>query len=234
MTASNLTPRKQRIVAMAAVVVWVLAWVATQANPARADDPIGSSCGPNDSQRAHLTAYHGSRSLNPCISGTNLRLDIPRGPLNPACICYPRRFNVQEIRRIGQEDVQIGDKLVKLWHFSFKRFQIVDHGTINTTDGPGYTLSIKPKDFAQIGGANDSGTAMYTDLWIDKGTFSIAPLFGGIDIPEDSPLIEVVQGLDLVGTRLQLDIKYLVTYSDAPSDKGNFPVRLPNTELSIS
>lgn len=211
--------RRQRVVILAALIAFALLALVGLPRSAPADQPVGAACGPNDAHRADLKAYHGDRSVNPCISGTTLRLTI-KG-----------RWTVQEIRRVGKEEVQINGKTETLWHFSFKSFQIVRGGDLRTTDAAGKNLTISPDSFAQIGGTNDAGEAMYTDFWITDGTFSLT----GLDqIPASSPLLELVQGASLLGTALELDIKYLVTYSSDPSERGNYPVRLPNTELGLS
>ncbi|WP_018156530.1 hypothetical protein [Demetria terragena] len=219
MTQKRFAHHRQRIIVLASLIIFALAAAFVLPRAAPADSAIGAQCGPGDSHRASLTAYHGSRSVNPCISGTTLRLTI-KG-----------RWTVQEIRRVGKEEVTIGGKTETLLHFSFKRFQIVRGGDLRTTDAAGKNLTIEPQNFAQIGGENDAGEAMYTDFWITDGKFSLT----GLDqIPADSPLLELVQGASLLGTALELDIKYLVTYSAKASSKGNFPVRLPRTDLGLS
>ncbi|KGN34413.1 hypothetical protein N802_12740 [Knoellia sinensis KCTC 19936] len=196
-------------------------------------------CGANDANRATLRTHHGGIQMRPCLTGTNVNMNIPLGPWGygsyPFCAlgCYERRFQVDEIRRIGQEAVRMADGSTQnLWHFSFARFQVNKAMTFRTTNGTGHTASFIPDAFSQLGGKNDQGVVMYTDLWITDGSFGISG-FCGTPVAADSFLVALVQGSDIAGCQMNLNIKYLVTYNATPGATGQYPLRMPKTTVTV-
>lgn len=238
-TPSSILGRSgQRVLMVVTLVVALFAlsvWPLSSGPTARALTDT-HQCGPTDSYRATLRTYHGGITMRPCIADVNLKLKIPLGPWVLWCLCYERRFSVDEIRRIGstRESVKMGNGTTEsLWHLSFAKFSITKAGQLYTTDGNGYALNITPDAFAQLGGQNDVGTTMYTDLWVSGGNIGIAG-FCSIAVDVSSPLVELVQGSDLSGCQMELDIKYLVTYNSAPGSTGQYPLRLPLTNVTVS
>ncbi|WP_265444676.1 hypothetical protein [Flexivirga meconopsidis] len=228
--------RMQSLTVIVAVLLFVVTWLAlaTQTSASAASAP----CGPGDANRAALKTVHGERALRPCLSKVNLKLSIPQDGLRS-------RFNVKEIRRAGQETVKFADgSTEKLWHLSFASFKVLDGATIRTTDNNDAQVSITPDKEASFGGAADSGKPIYTDVWVSAATFRINLLLIGCLVPIDvsNPLLALVtvansaipNAITLGGCAIDMDIRYLVSYSDDPSSAGNYPVRLPNTTLSLS
>lgn len=228
--------RRQRALFVLALVVAMVIAALTVAS----DEPAvaASECGPGDQYRNDLSLGASDNSVQPCISGTNLALTVPRDCVGTVC---DTKYRVSEIRRHGQETVRYSDgSSEKLWHFTFKELNFRRDVSMRTDNNDAGQLSIDPSGPAHIGGTDDAGTAMYTDVWVSSGTFNItftdlpSPLLCTVDIPEDSPLVEVVQGGTIRGCGLDLDVKYLVSYDATSGADGGAPVRLPNTKLEVT
>lgn len=227
--------RRQRVVLVLTLVVAMVAAALTVAS----DEPAlaVSECGPGDQYRNDLALGATDDSVQPCVSGTSLALSVPRECVGTVC---DSKYRVSEIRRHGQETVRYSDgSSEKLWHFTFKELNFRRDVSMRTEDNEAGQLSIDPEGAAHIGGTNDAGTAMYTDVWVSSGTFNItitdlpSAILCTLDIPEDSPLVEVVQGGTIRGCGLDLDVKYLVSYDAKSGADGGAPVRLPKTKLEV-
>lgn len=231
----RLRRRQRAILAFAMVVALVVAALTVSA-----DEPAvaASECGAGDRYRNNLSLGASDQSVQPCVSGSNLKLSVPRDCVATVC---DSKYKVSEIRRHGQETVHYSDgRSEKLWHFTFKELTFRRDVSMRTDNNQAGQLSIDPSGVAHIGGTDDAGTAMYTDVWVSSGTFNItftdlpSPLLCTLDVPEDSPLVDVVQGGTIRGCGIDLDVKYLVSYDTKTAADGGSPVRLPNTKLEVT
>lgn len=227
--------RRQRVVLAITLVLAVVLCVLTVS----ADEPAAAlaECGPGDVHRNTLALGASDAAVRPCVAGTNLKIKVPRTCLLTVC---ENKYKVSEIRRHGRERVTYADGTSHdLWHFTFKALTFNRDVTMSTTDNAAGRLSIAPERAAHIGGTDEHGDAMYTDVWVSEGTFNItftdlpSVLACTLTIPADSPLVEVVQGGTIRGCGLDLDVKYLVSYSPTQAGSGS-PVRLPDTTLRVT
>lgn len=228
------THRRQRFAVAISLVAAAVVTVMTVSADERA--VAETECGAGDVNRNSLALGASDQTVRPCVAGTNLKIKVPTSCLLTIC---DTKYKVTEIRRHGRETVRFSDGASDdLWHFTFKALTVNRDVSMRTDGNAADQLSIAPEGLAHIGGTNEQGEAMYTDVWVTKGTFNItftdlpSVLACTIPIPADSPLVEVVQGGTIRGCGLDLDVKYLVSYSPSASGAGS-PVRLPKTTLEV-
>ncbi|HSV38954.1 MAG TPA: hypothetical protein VLI04_09360 [Nocardioidaceae bacterium] len=221
--------RRQRVLVLFALVALLVASTITTGGR---DEPAhaAGACGPNDAYRSTLQLYGGAGTLRPCLSKVNINVGIPQSGQS-------HFFDIQKIRII-EDNVTLryadGSTESNLKHITFESFNVRDNMTL-TVDGPGYDVRMAPDAAAVIG-----GEGVNTDLWVTGDSFvtvSSIILFFGLcttaSVNLFSNLSWLLNGSSWTGCGMNLDVRFMAVYRPTGSTTGLFPIKLPNTTISV-
>jgi len=226
--------RRQRFVVLAAICALVATVVfAPIGTPekARAVGTVGCSPdGSTDVDRATLTLADGT-VIHPCIARVNLHLSLTGGLGS---------FGINRIvlpEGGGTVPVKYVDGTTEnLYHLTFQSFLINSgakmtvHPSLGSTNPP-YTLNLNPDNAGQIG-----GSGVNTDLWV-TGSSNASVFFllcVNFAVSTMASLSWLLNGTSWSGCNGELDVRYMTAYVPGGTTKNVFPLKLPNTSVSIS
>lgn len=230
----QLPVRGQRmlVILAVAVVTFAVAFVPIgQAERARAANPVGCSPdGSTDVNRASLTLADGT-VITPCISHVNLNFHITGsgGAFGISKIVFPNGNNTVPVKFVD-------GTVENLYHITFQSFQVnanaamTVHPSLGSTNPP-YTLTIAPDTAATIG-----GTGVNTDLWVTGASDVALVVIGCWDfsIAGAAGLSWLINGSSWIGCNANLDVRYMAAYVPGAATSGVYPLKLPNTTLTVS
>lgn len=224
--------RGQRLLVLVALFALALAVTITP-TPGGDVARAAGSCGPGDAYRETLTLYGGAGTMHPCLSRVNLNLTITQSS------SVDWNYYISKIRVVeGNTSLTFADGTTEtnLVHITFESFRIDEKATMTVApaSGPSYRLTMKPDSGAVIG-----GDAVNTDLWVTRDSYVVLPVTLGFcgastSVGTFAALDWLLNGSSWNGCSMSLDIRYLTVYKPVGTTTGSFPVRLPNTTITVS
>lgn len=204
-------------------------------------------CGPGDANRASLQTA-GGQTMRPCLSKVNLRVHIPGTSYSCGIFgwstCWEEKWTISGVGRSGLQTVRYADGTTEqLYRLTFREFRPQKDLTLSTTNGSGYTLTLKPDGPAKLGGAGSTGATVITDMWVTPNSsmrFDFSLLGLGFTCASDTRIdnsllaLTGIIGVNVFGCSMDLQVRYLVTTAETGSITGQYSVNLPDTTVTVT